>query len=97
VARGTIYNRAAQGTLLAWRQSGGPGLYVPAGQILGTGEVVLGLRELRDIIGEPRLAWSFFRHPQPFADGPHRPLNLLASGRVDDVLGAARSYGSAPL
>jgi excisionase family DNA binding protein len=95
VARGTIYAWAEQGVLLAWRQTG-PGLFIPAEQIRGPRDVVPGLPELAEIIPDPRLLWAFLDRAQPFEHGVRRPIELLAEERVDEVIGAARSYGASP-
>jgi hypothetical protein len=95
VARAAIYDRVVEGTLLAWRRPD-HGLVVPAEQIRGRNDVVPGLRELSTVIDNPRLLWSFLSHRQPFAEGMHRPIDLLAKGLIDDVVGAARGYGSSP-
>lgn len=92
VARGTIYNWAARGILLAWQQTDSR-LYIPSEQILGPHEVVPGLPELRAVIPDPRLLWSFLSNRQPFSDELARPIDLLRQGRVDDVVGAAKAFG----
>lgn len=95
VSRSTIYAWIEEGIVLGWRQTG-PGLFIPAEQIRGERDVVPGLKELGDIVADPRLLWSFLSQPQPFEDEVRRPIELLASNRVDEVIGAAMAYGASP-
>lgn len=95
IARGTVYAWIDEGLLLGWRQTG-QGLFIPAEQIRGARDVVPGLAELGEIIGDPRLLWSFLSRPQPFATEVRRPIELLAEGRVEEVAGAALAFGASP-
>ena len=56
VSRTTVYDWVKTTRLIAWRATK-RGLRIPAGQILGAGRVVPGLKEIVDVIGEPELAW----------------------------------------
>lgn len=94
VSRTTVYDWAEKGTLLAWRGTK-RGLTIPAEQILGEGRVVEGIDRVIDIIGDPELAWEFLSVEGPFADRTARPIDMLKEGRLEEVLGAAASYGTA--
>lgn len=95
IARGTVYAWIDEGLLLGWRQTG-QGLFIPAEQIRGERDVVPGLADLGEIIGDPRLLWSFLSRPQPFATEVRRPIELLAEDRVEEVAGAALAFGASP-
>ena len=93
VSRTTVYDWVERRTLLAWRSTK-RGLSIPAAQILGPGQVVPGMADVVDVIGEPELAWAFLTQEWPFEDAARAPLELLKAGRMDDVLGAAPGYGA---
>ena len=93
MSRTTVYDWVEKGTLLAWRSTK-RGLSIPAAQILGPGRVVPGLADVADAIGDPELAWSFVTGDWPFEDAVATPLELLKTGRMDDVLGVAPGYGA---
>ena len=57
-------------------------------------EVVPGLADVVEAIGDPELAWAFLSQEWPFGDTVMEPLKLLKAGRVDDVLGAAAGFGA---
>ena len=92
VSRTTVYDWVQRGTLLAWRSTK-RGLSIPAAQILGPGVVVAGLADVVEVIGDPELAWSFLTQEWPFEDAVAKPLELLKSGRIGEVLSAAPGFG----
>lgn len=94
VSRTTVYDWAEKGTLLAWRATK-RGLTIPAEQILGEGRVVEGIDKVVNIIGDPEFTWEFLSVEGPFADRTARPIDMLKDGRVEEVLCAAASYGTA--
>ena len=93
VSRTTVYDWAAKNILIAWRSTK-RALNIPAGQIVGPGQVTEGLAEVVDVIGEPALAWAFLSQEWPFEDGVVRPLERLRSGRLEEVLSAAAGFGA---
>ena len=93
VSRTTVYDWVDRGTLLAWKATK-RGLRIPAAQILGPGRAVPGLAGVVDAIGDPELAWAFLAREWPFEDRVATPLELLAAGRVDEVLDAAPGFGA---
>ena len=93
VSRTTVYNWVARKTLVAWGATK-RGLSIPAAQILGAGNVVAGLADVVEAIGDPELAWAFLSQEWPFGDTVTTPLALLKAGRTDDVLGAAAGFGA---
>lgn len=95
VSRTTVYDWATKGLLLAWRTTK-RGLTIPAEQIRGEGDVVAGLDQVADMIGDPELAWIFLTTEMPFADRAAQPIDMLKAGRIDDVLGAAAGFGTDP-
>lgn len=90
--RTTVYDWVQRGTLLAWKSTR-RGLNIPAAQILGPGAVVAGLADVVGVIEDPELAWSFLTQEWPFEDAMAKPLDLLKSGRVAEVLSAAPGFG----
>ena len=92
VSRTTVYDWVQRGTLLAWRSTK-RGLSIPAAQILGPGVVVAGLADVVEVIEDPELAWSFLTQEWPFEDTVAKPLELLKSGRIGEVLRAAPGFG----
>lgn len=92
VSRTTVYDWVQRGTLLAWRSTK-RGLSIPAAQILGPGVVVAGLADVVEVIEDPELAWSFLTQEWPFEDTVTKPLELLKSGRIGEVLRAAPGFG----
>ena len=92
VSRTTIYQWARTMRLITWRVTK-RGLRIPAGQILGPGKVVPGLKEVVDVIGESELAWAFLAQEWEFDETVALPLDLLKAGRIDEVLGAASGFG----
>ena len=95
VTRNTVYDSVRKHKLLAWRTSK-PGLKIPAEQIRGPGRIVEGVDQVWAILADPELAWSFLSEEQPFEDDAARPIDKLKAGRIDEVLGAAQSFGSTP-
>ena len=93
VSRATVSDWATRKRLLAWT-SAKRGLTIPAAQILGPGQVVPGLAEVLDVIGDPELAWAFLTQDWPFADAVARPLDKLARGQIDEVVDAAPGFGT---
>ncbi len=92
VSRTTVYDWVQRGTLLAWRSTK-RGLNIPAAQILGPGAVVARLADIVGVIEDPELAWSFLTQEWPFEDAVAKPLELLKSGRIGEVLSAAPGFG----
>ena len=92
VSRTTVYDWVQRGTLLAWKSTK-RGLTIPAAQILGPGAVVAGLAEVVEVIEDPKLAWTFISQEWPFEDEVAKPLELMKSGRIREVLGAAPGFG----
>ena len=93
VSRTTVYSWVKRSTLLAWRSTK-RGLRIPAAQILGAGQVVPGLADIVDIIGDPELAWAFLTQEWPFEDEAALPLEFLKAGRTEEVIGAAPGFGA---
>lgn len=93
VSRTTVYEWSQRNTLIAWRGTK-RGLNIPAAQILGPGQVVAGLAEVVEAIGEPELAWAFLSQEWPFEQEAARPLDRLNNGRLDEVLSAAAGFGA---
>jgi excisionase family DNA binding protein len=93
VTRVTIYAWIESRRLLAWRATR-RGVLIPAEQILGAGEVVLGIAEVLAVIPEPEAAWDFLSEESAFVDPEVsvRPIDALRDGRVDDVVAAANSF-----
>ena len=92
MSRTTVYDWVQRGTLLAWKSTK-RGLNIPAAQILGPGAVVAGLADVVEVIDDPKLAWSFLTQEWPFEDEVATPLELMKSGRIVEVLGAAPGFG----
>ncbi len=92
VSRTTVYEWVKATKLIAWRATK-RGLRIPAGQILGAGRVVPGLKDIVDVIEEPELAWAFLTQEWAFEETVERPLELLKKGRIDEVLAAAPGFG----
>ena len=93
VSRTTVYDWVERKTLIAWKSTK-RGLNIPAAQILGPGQVVAGLAGIVDIVRDTELAWAFLTQEWPFEDAMAAPLELLKSGRVEEVLDAAPGFGS---
>ena len=93
VSRTTVYEWVERKTLLGWRSTK-RGLKIPAAQILGPGRVVAGLADVVNAIEDPELAWAFLSQEWPFEDAVAMPLDLLKSGRLEEVLDAAPGFGA---
>lgn len=94
VSRTTVYDWVEKKTLLGWKSTK-RGLTIPAEQILGPGKVVPGIARVLEIIDDPELAWAFLSQVWPFADEAARPVDKLKAGEVEEVVGAASSFGTA--
>ena len=81
----------ARHELLAWVRD--DRLVVPREQILD-GKVLDGIHLVLKIIEDPELAWAFLQQNWPFAHDVARPIDKLKKGQVDEVLGAAPSFGN---
>lgn len=92
VSRATVYNWIDDGRLLAWRLTR-QGVVIPAEQIIAPGEVVRGIAEVVDAIGDAKTAWRFLTETSPFFDTPMRPIDVLKKGALKSVLDAARAHG----
>jgi excisionase family DNA binding protein len=92
VSRATVYNWIDDGRLLAWRVTR-QGVVIPAEQIIGPREVVAGIAEVIEVIGDERAAWRFLIDQSPYFDTPMRPLDVLKKGGIKEVLKAASSQG----
>ena len=94
VSRTTVYDWVAKKVLLAWKSTK-RGLTIPAEQILGPGKVVPGIEQVLEIIDDPELAWAFLSEEWPFADKVARPIDRFKAGKVEEVVNAAPSFGTA--
>lgn len=94
VSRTTVYDWIRKKMLVAWTTTR-RGLVIPAEQILGPGRVVPGLFEVLGIIEDPDLAWTFLSEEWPFEDEAARPIDKLKGGKLEDVVSAAPSFGTA--
>lgn len=93
VSRTTAHEWARTAGLIAWKTTK-RGLRIPAGQILGAGRVVPGLKDVVDAVGDPELAWTFLTQEWAFEETVALPLDLLKDGRIDEVLDAAPGFGA---
>ncbi len=93
VSRTTVYEWVRTTRLIAWKTTK-RGLRIPAGQILGAGRVVPGLKDVVNAIGDPELAWAFLTQEWAFEKTIALPLELLKDGRIEEVLGAAPGFGA---
>ena len=94
VSRTTVYDWVEKGILLGWKSTK-RGLTIPAEQILRPGKVIPGIARVVEIIDDPELAWAFLSQEWPFADRVARPIDRLKAGKVEDVVTAAPSFGTA--
>ena len=94
VARATIYNWINDGRLIGWRVTRN-GVVIPAEQIVGHGELIPGIAEVVEEIGDPRAAWRFLTEESPFFEQPARPIDKLKKGEIEAVIKAAQSQGDA--
>ena len=93
VSRTTVYEWVKTNKLIAWNTTK-RGLRIPAMQILGSGRVVPGLKDVLDVIRDSELAWAFLTQEWAFMDTVDLPLELLKDGRIDEVLDAAPGFGN---
>ena len=56
---------------------------------------VAGIDRVLELIPEPRAAWRFVSEESQFFETPQRPIDALRTGRIDEVLAAARRWGDA--
>lgn len=93
VSRTTVYVWVNTNKLIAWKITK-RGLCIPTRQILGSGRIVPGLKDVVDVIGDPELAWAFLTQEWAFGETVALPLELLKDDRIDEVLGAAPGFGA---
>lgn len=93
VTRVTVYAWIEAKRLLAWRATR-RGVLIPAGQIVGPGEVVPGIERVLKVVAEPAAAWDFLTEESPYvtADALRRPIDALKAGEIDAVIAAAHSF-----
>lgn len=93
VTRVTVYAWIEAKRLLAWRATR-RGVLIPAGQIVGPGEVVPGIERVLKVIAEPAAAWDFLTEESPYvnAGALRRPIDALKAGEIDAVIAAAHSF-----
>jgi excisionase family DNA binding protein len=93
VTRVTVYAWIEAKRLLAWRATR-RGVLIPAGQIVGPGEVVPGIERVLKVIVEPAAAWDFLTEESSYvtADALRRPIDALKAGEIDAVIAAAHSF-----
>ncbi len=93
VTRVTVYAWIEAKRLLAWRATR-RGVLIPAGQIVGPGEVVPGIDRVLKVIAEPAAAWDFLTEESQYvtADALRRPIDALKAGEIDAVIAAAHSF-----
>ncbi len=93
VTRVTVYAWIEAKRLLAWRATR-RGVLIPAGQIVGPGEVVPGIERVLKVIAEPAAAWDFLTEESQYvtADALRRPIDALKAGEIDAVIAAAHSF-----
>jgi hypothetical protein len=94
ISRTTVYDWIDKKILLGWTSTK-RGLTIPAEQIRGPGKVVQGIAEVLEIIEDPELAWAFLSTEWPFASDVARPIDKLKAGRIEEVVDAAPSFGTA--
>jgi len=88
VSQATVRSWVRKRKLIGWKSSQ-LGLTIPGEQILGSGKVAQGIKEIVEIIGDPGTAWSFLDSGSQFEHDSSRPINKLKLGRVEEVLGDA--------
>ncbi len=93
VSRTTVYEWVKITRMIAWKTTK-RGLRIPAGQILGAGRVVPGLKDVVDAVGDPELAWAFLTQEWAFEKTVALPLELLKDGRIEEVANAAPGFGA---
>ncbi|MDE0395551.1 MAG: hypothetical protein OYK82_12325 [Gammaproteobacteria bacterium] len=86
-----VYAWIAQLCLLAWR-SKPYSLTFRAAQIFGPRWVVPHLGDVFDIVGNAELAWGFLTREWEIEDRVAPPLDLLKTGRTDEVIRAASEF-----
>ena len=82
-----------QKRLLAW-QSKTQGQTMPAAQILGPRWVLAGPRDIVDIVGTAELGRGFPTRELGFEDGTVPLLDVLKTGRAQEVIGAVQRIRS---
>lgn len=92
VSRATVYNWIDAGRLVGWRLTR-QGIQIPAEQIIGPGELVIGIERVLQLIPQPRAAWRFLDEESPYFEIPQRPIDALKAGKIDEVITAARASG----
>lgn len=93
ISKSTVHRRAKKGLLLSWYTTDLK-LRFPKEQIHKK-QIIQGIDKVAEIIGDPELAWDFLSRKTSFAKDFARPLDLLKEGRIQEVLGTAKSYGTA--
>lgn len=94
LSRESVYAWIKNHRLLAWSRTR-QGVVIPAEQILGPGDVVPGMARVLEVLSDARSAWRFLTEESPFLDLPQRPLDLLKSGRIEEVVNAAHAHTEA--
>jgi excisionase family DNA binding protein len=92
VSRATVYNWIDARRLIGWRLTR-QGIQIPAEQIVGPGELVLGIERVLQLIPEPRAAWRFLDEESQHFDTPQRPIDALKAGKIEEAITAARASG----
>ncbi|PLP61344.1 hypothetical protein CYK37_03500 [Mesorhizobium loti] len=91
IPRSTLHRWQRRGEVIALRTGGRKHVF-PLAQFVD-GRPVPGIREVLELIGHPRAAWSWLIRPASELDG-EAPLALLVKDQAHDVIRAAKAFSA---
>ena len=93
VSRPTVIDRIQRNQIVGLKREA-RGYRVPAEQFDSAGAPLQGISEVLDLIPTHNAAWMFLTAPFPFDEGERRPIDVLRAGDPDNVVSAARGWGT---
>jgi len=92
VSEKTVQDWFEKKILIGWKQKQ-RWLVIPEEQILASGEVMPGIKQVIEVFrGDASFAWVFLKDKWSFGNENVRPIDKLKEGKIKEVLGAALNF-----
>jgi len=92
VSEKTVQNWVEKKILIGWQRKK-CWLVIPEEQILASGEVMPGIKQVIEVFrGDASFAWVFLDKKWTFGNQNARPIDKLRDGKIKEVLGAALNF-----